>query len=112
MERQFLILSLFILFGLLGCQSNPAVIKNIDDYLLKPLGEGLFRFNMQFDFDPEIRGDLEVKARGTESLMANEVRSQRLMQFLQTASNPALAPFAKFNFIIRFKTYFFKNHVN
>ena len=30
MERQFLILSLFILFGLAGCQSNPAVIKNID----------------------------------------------------------------------------------
>tara|TARA_Y100001949_G_scaffold169988_1_gene170606 strand:+ start:1067 stop:3211 length:2145 start_codon:yes stop_codon:yes gene_type:complete len=81
--------------------SIKTVIKNIDDYLLKPLGEGLFRFNMQFDFDPEIRGDLEVKARGTESLMANEVRSQRLMQFLQTASNPALAPFAKFNFIIR-----------
>ena len=77
------------------------VIKNVDDYLLKPLGEGLFRFNMQFDFDPEIRGDLEVKARGTESLMANEVRSQRLMQFLGTASNPALAPFAKMDYIIR-----------
>ena len=77
------------------------VIKNIDDYLLRPLGEGLFRFNMQFDFDPEIKGDLEVKARGTESLMANEVRSQRLMQFLQVASNPALAPFAKFQYIIR-----------
>ena len=29
------------------------VIKNVDDYLLKPLGEGLFRFNMQFDFDPK-----------------------------------------------------------
>ena len=77
------------------------VIKNVDDYLLKPLGEGLFRFNMQFDFDPKIRGDLEVKARGTESLMANEVRSQRLMQFLQVASNPALAPFAKMDYIIR-----------
>jgi len=77
------------------------VIKNVDDYLLRPLGEGLFRFNMQFDFDPKIKGDLEVKARGTESLMANEVRSQRLMQFLQTASNPALAPFAKFQYIIR-----------
>jgi hypothetical protein len=69
--------------------------------LLRPLGEGFFRFNMQFDFDPEIKGDLEVKARGTESLMANEVRSQRLMQFLQVASNPALAPFAKFQYIIR-----------
>lgn len=33
--------------------------------------------------------------------MANEVRSQRLMQFLQVASNPALAPFAKFQYIIR-----------
>ena len=76
------------------------VIKNVDDYLLRPLGEGLFRFNMQFDFDPEIKGDLEVKARGTESLMANEVRSQRLMQFLQIASNPALAPFAKFQYVI------------
>ena len=77
------------------------VIKNVDDYLLRPLGEGLFRFNMQFDFDPAIRGDLEVKARGTESLMANEVRSQRLMQFMQVSSSPALAPFAKFQYIIR-----------
>ena len=77
------------------------VIKNVDDYLLRPLGEGMFRFNMQFDFDPEIKGDLEVKARGTESLMANEVRSQRLMQFMQVASQPALAPFAKFQYIIR-----------
>jgi hypothetical protein len=77
------------------------VIKNIDDYLLRPMGEAFFSFNMQFDFDPEIKGDLEVKARGTESLMANEVRSQRLMQFLQIVQNPTLAPFAKFNYIIR-----------
>ena len=77
------------------------VIKNVDDYLLRPLGESFFRFNMQFDFDPSIKGDLEVKARGTESLMANEVRSQRLMQFLGIASNPSLAPFAKFQYIIR-----------
>jgi len=87
---------------LMGAASGSikTVIKNVDDYLLRPLGEGFFRFNMQFDFDPEIKGDLEVKARGTESLMANEVRSQRLMQFLGIASNPALAPFAKFQYII------------
>jgi len=81
--------------------SIKTVIKNVDDYLLKPLGEGMFRFNMQFNFDKSIRGDLEVQARGTESLMANEVRSQRLMSFLQVASSPVLAPFAKFNYIIR-----------
>ena len=81
--------------------SIKTVIKNVDDYLLRPIGEAFFSFNMQFDFDPSIKGDLEVKARGTESLMANEVRSQRLMQFLQVASNPALQPFAKFPYIIR-----------
>lgn len=77
------------------------VVKNIDDYLLGPLGKAFFAFNMQFDFDPEIKGDLEVIARGTESLMANEIRSQRLMQFLGVVSNPALAPFAKMDVIVR-----------
>ena len=77
------------------------VVKNIDDYLLAPLGKAFFNFNMQFDFDSEIKGDLEVKARGTESLMANEVRSQRLMQFLQVVQNPALAPFARMDYIVR-----------
>ena len=81
--------------------SIKTVVKNFDDYLLRPLGESFYSFNMQFDFDPDIKGDLEVKARGTESLMANEVRSQRLLQFLQVVGNPALAPFAKFTSIIR-----------
>ena len=77
------------------------VVKNIDDYLLGPIGKAFFAFNMQFDFDADIKGDLEVVARGTESLMANEVRSQRLMQFLGVVSNPVLAPFAKMDVIVR-----------
>ena len=81
--------------------SIKTVVKNFDDYLLRPLGESFYSFNMQFDFDSDIKGDLEVKARGTESLMANEVRSQRLLQFLQVVGNPSLAPFAKFTSIIR-----------
>ena len=81
--------------------SIRTVVKNVDDYLLRPLGKAFFAFNMQFDFDETIRGDLEVNASGTESLMANEVRSQRLMQFLQVAQNPVLAPFAKMDYIIR-----------
>jgi hypothetical protein len=81
--------------------SIRTVVNNIDDYLLAPLGKALFSFNMQFDFDPEIKGDLEVKAAGTESLMANEVRSQRLMQFLGVVQNPILAPFARLDYIVR-----------
>ena len=77
------------------------VVKNVDDYLVAPLGKAFFAFNMQFDYDESIKGDLEVKAQGTESLMANEVRSQRLMQFLGVASNPMLQPFVKSDYIIR-----------
>ena len=45
---------------------------------------------MQFNFDKNAKGDLEV-SRGTESLMANEVRSQRLMQFCKLHQS-SLAP--------------------
>ena len=81
--------------------SIRTVVKNLDDYLLGPLGRNFFSFNMQFDFDPEIKGDLEVVARGTDSLMSGEVKSQRLMQFLNVVSNPILAPFAKLDVIVR-----------
>tara|TARA_R110002167_G_scaffold26381_3_gene90946 strand:+ start:3450 stop:5585 length:2136 start_codon:yes stop_codon:yes gene_type:complete len=81
--------------------SIKSVVKNFDDYLLRPLGEGYFSFNMQFDFDKEMLGDLEVKARGTESLMANEVRSQRLTAFLQTSASPVLAPYVNAPYIIQ-----------
>lgn len=77
------------------------VVKNIDDFILQPLGEGYFHWNMQFNEDESIRGDLCVKARGTSGLMAKEIKSQRLLQFLQTVANPMLAPFAKFDYIIR-----------
>ena len=81
--------------------SIKTVIKNIDDFLLRPLGETLFQWNMQFNEDaPEIKGDLHVKARGTSSLMQKEVRSQRLMTFLQVASNQNLAPFVRWHSIL------------
>tara|TARA_R110000787_G_scaffold89750_2_gene189811 strand:- start:4616 stop:6793 length:2178 start_codon:yes stop_codon:yes gene_type:complete len=81
--------------------SIKTVVKNFDDYLLQPLGEAMFAFNMQFNFNENIKGDLEIRARGLDSLMQNEVRSQRLLSFLQITSNPILAPYAKFPFIIR-----------
>ena len=82
--------------------SIKTVIKNIDDYLLKPLGESFYRWNMQFNgAEIEARGDLEVRARGTSSVMAKEVRSQRLTTLLQTIANPMLAPFIKIPNLIK-----------
>jgi hypothetical protein len=78
------------------------VIKNVDDYLLKPLAQSLFQWNMQFNSDvPAIVGDLEVSAQGTQSLMMKEVRSQRLMTVLQVGANPTIAPFIKYHAVLR-----------
>ena len=85
-----------------AAQNVKAVVRNVDDYLLSPLGKALFAFNMQFNFDQEYtKGDLEVVARGTESLMRNEIRSQRLLQFMQMTANQQMAPFVKYDFILR-----------
>jgi len=88
---------------LLGASSLnvKTVIKNLDDFLLKPLGESYFQWNMQFhEGNLDIEGDLEVKATGTNSLMQKEVRSQRLTMFLQTAQSPAIAPFVKISKLV------------
>jgi hypothetical protein len=78
------------------------VIKNIDDQLIKPLGEAMFQWNMQFyEGDLPIIGDLEIKATGSSSLMKKEVRSQRLTMFLQTVQNPAIAPFVRMSEVIK-----------
>lgn len=71
------------------------VIKNLDDYLLEPVGKAFYHWNMQFNDRPDIKGDLDVKAMGTDAVMQKEVRSQKLTQLLQIAANPAIAPFFK-----------------
>jgi hypothetical protein len=88
---------------LLGAASLniKTVVKNLDDFLLKPLGEAYFQWNMQFfEGQMDVKGDLEIRASGTNSLMQKEVRSQRLTMFLQTAQSPAIAPFVKISKLI------------
>ena len=88
---------------LLGASSLniKTVVKNLDDFLLRPLGEAFFQWNMQFfEGSLDVKGDLEVKATGTNSLMQKEVRSQRLTMFLQTAQSPAIAPFVKISKLV------------
>jgi len=82
--------------------SVKTVIKNIDDYLLKPIGEAYFQWNMQFnEKSPEIVGDLEIKPSGSTGVMQKEIRSQRLTALLQTVANPMLAPFIKLPNLIK-----------
>ena len=92
---------LSMLMGSAGL-AMKTVIKNIDDHLLKPLGESLFQWNMQFnDTMEDIEGDLEIKPRGVAAVMQKEVRTQRLTALLQTVANPMLAPFIKIPNLIK-----------
>ncbi len=92
---------LSMLMGSAGL-SIKTVIKNIDDMLLKPLGEAYFQWNMQFNEEAEdIQGDLEIKPRGVAAVMQKEVRTQRLTSLLQTVANPMLAPFIKIPNLMR-----------
>lgn len=67
-----------------------SVVKNIDDFLIEPAVEALYDWNMEFNDDPTIKGDLKVKARGSTALIQKEVQSQRILQFLSLTANPVL----------------------
>jgi hypothetical protein len=79
------------------------VIRNLDDHLFKPMGQATFQWEMQYSARqyPEIVGDLEIKATGSQSLQQKEVRSQRLQTFLQISANPALAPLIKLPTVLK-----------
>jgi len=65
-----------------------SVIKNIDDYATTPLITSMYHWNMRWCVDESIKGDMDIVAAGSTALIAKEVRSQRLIQFMQMTANP------------------------
>lgn len=64
-----------------------AVIKNIDD-MTESFISAMFAWNMRWNPDDSIKGDMKIIARGSSALMAKEIQSQRLLQFAQMTANP------------------------
>lgn len=77
------------------------LIGNFDDGVTTPFIRALYRWNMQFHPDNSIKGDFDVKARGTSSLVAREVRAQQLDNFSAMVANPMDAPFIKRDKLLR-----------
>ena len=78
-----------------------STIKNIDDFLLEPMIEALFHFNMEFGTNEKAKGDLKIVPRGSTALVQKEVQSQRLLQFLSLVSNPMDAALVDRNQLLR-----------
>lgn len=72
-----------------------SVIKNIDDYLTKPLVRSLYDWNMTWNTNSDIKSDMRIIARGSTTMVQKEVQSQRLLQFLSLINNPMDAQMIK-----------------
>lgn len=77
------------------------LVSNWDEGITRPFITALYRWNMQFHPDNSIKGDFDVKARGTASLVAREVRAQQLDQFSLAVANSMDAPFIKRDKLLR-----------
>ena len=77
------------------------LINGYDEGITSPFITALYYWNMQFNQDDSIKGDYNIKASGSASLVAKEIRAQRLDAFSAQASNPLDAPFIKREKLLR-----------
>jgi hypothetical protein len=77
------------------------VVKNIDDYLIKPLIQSYYNFNMEWSDDDEIKGDMNIEALGSAILIAKEVQTRNMTDFLGATANEFDMPLVKRPNILR-----------
>lgn len=69
------------------------VVKAWDDDLTKPTIRRAYDWNMQFNPDDSIKGDMQVDARGTSVLLVREIQSQHLMNLMTNwSTHPIIGP--------------------
>jgi hypothetical protein len=66
------------------------VVSNIDTNVISPVIDRLYYYNMRYGTDPDLKGDVNIVARGAVSLIVKEQAQVRQNQFLQIAlTSPA-----------------------
>jgi hypothetical protein len=78
---------LSMLMGNAG-KSIKQVISNIDTEVMTPLLERLYYYNMRYSNDASLKGDVNIIARGANSLIAKDAAQLRRNEFLQATANP------------------------
>ncbi len=64
------------------------VVSNIDVHIIQPMLERLYFHNMRYSDDPDLKGDVNIVARGALSLATKEAEQVRRNEFLQRTANP------------------------
>lgn len=63
-------------------------LSSIDMHIIEPILRGLYEYQMRYVGDPDIKGDLQIVARGALSLVAKDAAQVRRNEFLQATANP------------------------
>lgn len=65
------------------------VVMHIDSDVIKPIVERQYIYNMRYDDDESIKGDLQIMPRGAINLANRETMNVRRIEFLNATANPA-----------------------
>ena len=78
---------LSMLMGAAG-KAIRQVVMHIDADIVKPVVERQFVYNMRYDEDESIKGDVQVLPRGAINLAVKETTNVRRIEFLNATANP------------------------
>ena len=75
---------------LMGAASIPLkdMVKQFDDNVTTPFIAAMYRWNMQWSENQVVKGDYDVKATGSTSLIAKEVRAQQYQTVFGITADP------------------------
>jgi hypothetical protein len=65
------------------------VVMHIDSDVIKPIVERQYVYNMRYDEDESIKGDLQIMPRGAINLANRETMNVRRIEFLNATANAA-----------------------
>jgi hypothetical protein len=78
-----------------------SVVKNIDDFLVTPMINTYYHFNMEWARDESIKGDMKITSLGSEILIAREVQNKNMTDFLTITANEFDMPLVRRPNILR-----------
>jgi sulfur transfer complex TusBCD TusB component (DsrH family) len=76
-------------------------VQFFDDGVTKPFIKSMYFWNMEFNGKDNIKGDFNIIARGTKSLIAKEVKMEQINQFLQITNNDTDLKYIKRDVLLR-----------
>jgi len=92
--------------GMILLQNQSSVttrhrVQMWDDNIIKPIITRFYDYEMQFNPNDEIKGDMEVNPRGTSALLVKELQTKSLVEMAKLGESEIYAPYIKHDEILR-----------